>query len=139
MRRQFYFISILILVAGCNNSKQKLPDAITGSWSNIILIEGTDGVVENQISISSDTIILRQSFPRMSGIDKIKSTYVANRIVNENDSTYSFYTTTENIKSRIILEQLSEQQIKISVCQLNGEENKDAQFTSCTELGLFNR
>lgn len=139
MIRYLFFISFCFGIFGCGNSEQSLSNEIKGNWSNKIQIEGTDGVVENQIYISDDTIILKQSFPRMSGVDKIKSTYVSNRIENDNDSTYSFYTSTENIKSRIVIEKLSSAQLKISICQLNAQENKDAQFTSCTEWGLFGR
>jgi hypothetical protein len=130
---------LITAVYSCGKSKENLPEEFTGNWSNTIQIEGTDGVVENQIHISTDTIILKQSFPRMSGIDKIKSTYIANRIENDNDSTYSFYTSTDNVKSRIVIEKLSSAQLKISICQLNGQDNKDAQFTTCTDWGLFSK
>lgn len=139
MIRYLFFITFCFGIFGCDNSDQNLSNEIKGNWSNTIQIEGTDGVVENEIYISDDTIILKQSFPRMSGVDKIKSTYISNRIENDNDSTYSFYTSTENIKSRIVIEKLSSAQLKISICQLNAQENKDAQFTSCTDWGLFER
>lgn len=139
MAKRIIYLLLAIAVFGCDKSANSLPEELKGNWSNTIQIEGTEGVVENQISIADDTIILKQSFPRMSGIDKIKSTYGANRIEADNNGVYSFYTTTENMKSRIILELVSSAQLKISICQLNSGENKDAEFTSCTELGLFGR
>ena len=132
-------LACFLFSSGCDPRIKNLPDEFLGNWSNTIQIEGTNGVVENEIYISDDTIVLKQSFPRMSGIDKIKSTYTPDRIENDNDSTYSFYTSTENVKSRIVIEKLSSAQLKISICQLNAQENKDAQFTSCTEWGLFGR
>lgn len=138
MKTAIVIVFLIVSLSSCGHTIKKLPGDMEGKWSNTLPIEGTDGKVENEITIAGDTLILKQSFPRMSGIDKIKTTYIANRIEQDEDGIYSFYTSTENIKSRIVIHQI-DAALEISICQLNGEDNKDAQFTSCTELGSFAR